>query len=239
MPGGCLGVVHPEGDAQTQRPCVEVDARCRIPDGEGGLRVEHDGVRGRERGPREARDVLVERGGCLEVAYLEGDEVRPDDAHGTFYVSFLSSTVCQNTDMVKPEPQIGYLLKQAQSLLRARMEEALAPLGLTVSQYSCLHRLRLDPGISASALARSLFMTRQSMAAMLQQLIDRGLAARPDEPVGGRALPVALTPAGADVLADAETLVDRVQARMLSALSDGEQDALAAGLAACAAALAE
>ena len=50
------------------------------------------------------------------------------------------------------QPQVGYLLKQAQSLLRVRMEEALKPLDLTVSQYSCLHSLRREPGISAAAL---------------------------------------------------------------------------------------
>ena len=43
---------------------------------------------------------------------------------------------------------------------------------------------------------------------------------------------LALTPAGVDVLADAEVRVDRVRARMLSGLSGDEQDALAAGLAA-------
>ena len=41
-------------------------------------------------------------------------------------------------------------------------------------------------------------------------------------------------PAGVDVLADAE-----VRARMLSGLSGDEQDALAAGLAACATALSD
>lgn len=50
---------------------------------------------------------------------------------------------------------------------------------------------------------------------------------------------LALTPAGVDVLADAEVRVDRVRARMLSGLSGDEQDALAAGLAACATALSD
>ncbi|WP_288785814.1 hypothetical protein [uncultured Microbacterium sp.] len=50
---------------------------------------------------------------------------------------------------------------------------------------------------------------------------------------------LALTPAGVDVLADAEVRVDRVRARMLSGLSGDEQDAVAAGLAACATALSD
>jgi len=131
------------------------------------------------------------------------------------------------------QPQVGYLLKQAQSLLRLRMEEALGPLDLTVSQYSCLHSLRREPGISAAALARSVFMTRQSMSAMLQQLIDRGLVTRPELPTSGRALPTALTPAGSDALDAAQQLVTEVEQRMLGALSADERAALAHGLAAC------
>lgn len=133
--------------------------------------------------------------------------------------------------------QIGYLLKQAQSLLHLRMEDALRPLELTVSQYSCLHHLRREPGISAAALARATFVTRQSMNAMLQQLIDRGLAARPAQAEQGRALPAELTDAGGEVLEVAEVLVDGVQERMLAGMSAGERAALGRGLGACVAGL--
>lgn len=135
------------------------------------------------------------------------------------------------------QPQVGYLLKQAQSLLRVRMEEALRPLDLTVSQYSCLHSLRREPGISAAALARSVFMTRQSMSAMLQQLIDRGLVTRTEQPDGGRALPTELTATGEDALDRAQELVTRVEQRMLGGLAASDRAALAHGLAACVAAL--
>lgn len=129
--------------------------------------------------------------------------------------------------------QVGYALKQAQSLLHVRMEEALHPLGLTVSQYSCLHRLRREPGISAAGLARATFVTRQSMNAMLQQLIDRGLVARPTQAESGRALPAVLTDAGAEALERAQSLVDDVQARMLRSLTTTETAALERALAAC------
>lgn len=135
------------------------------------------------------------------------------------------------------QPQVGYLLKQAQSLLRLRMEEALGPLDLTVSQYSCLHSLRREPGISAAALARSVFMTRQSMSTMLQQLIDRGLVTRTEQPDSGRALPTELTAAGEGALDDAQHVVTQVEQRMLSGLTAPDRVALAAGLAACVRAL--
>lgn len=128
---------------------------------------------------------------------------------------------------------VGYQLKQAQSLLHLRMEEALRPLRLTVSQYSCLYRLRREPGISAAALARATFVTRQSMNAMLQQLIDRDLVARPSRAESGRALPALLTDAGAEALTAAQELVDAVEHRMLGGLSAADTSALARGLAAC------
>ena len=135
--------------------------------------------------------------------------------------------------MVNTPPPVGYTLKQAQSLLHLRMEEALRPLRLTVSQYSCLYQLRRQAGISAAALARATFVTRQSMNAMLQQLIDRDLVARPSQAQNGRALPTTLTPAGADALDAAQKLVDGVEQRMLAGLSATESAVLARGLAAC------
>ena len=141
--------------------------------------------------------------------------------------------------MSNDSPQIGYVLKQAQSLLHLRMDEALRPLQLTVSHYSCLHSLRLEPGISASDLARRTFVTRQSMNVMLQQLIDRGLVTRPIQADSGRALPAELTLLGAKALDAAHALVERVEQRMLSGLNAGERTALGIGLTACVESLSE
>jgi DNA-binding MarR family transcriptional regulator len=135
--------------------------------------------------------------------------------------------------MGNDSPQVGYLLKQAQSILHVRMEEALRPLGLTVSHYSCLHHLRLEPGTSAAILARRTFVTRQSMNVMLQQLVDRGLATRPSQVDSGRALPTVLTQAGVAALKAAQLVVDEVEQRMLSGLSDTASASLGRGLAAC------
>ena len=135
--------------------------------------------------------------------------------------------------MSNSSPPVGYALKHAQSLLHLRMEEALRPLGLTVSHYSCLYRLRLDPGISAAELARRTFVTRQSMNVMLQQLIDRDLVSRPTQADSGRALPSALTAAGEEALDTAHALVNGVEQRMLSGLTNSESAALGRALGAC------
>lgn len=134
-------------------------------------------------------------------------------------------------------PSVGYLLKLTQSLLHVRMEEALRPSGLTVSHYSCLFRLRVEPGISAADLARATFVTRQSMNTMLQTLLERGLVARPPRAETGRALPVSLTARGAALLAEVEPAVDAVQDRMLASLDAEGIAELGSALAVCASAL--
>ena len=73
------------------------------------------------------------------------------------------------------ETSLGYLLKQASSALRAAMEEALQPLGMSVTRYSCLELLAQRPGSSNSELARGAFVTRQSMNVLLQAIRARGL----------------------------------------------------------------
>ena len=141
--------------------------------------------------------------------------------------------------MVNEHPQIGRLVKQAQAVLRTRMDQVLRPLGLSTPQYVCLHLLNREPGISAAELARGTFVTRQSMTTLLQSLQDRGLVERPARATSGRALPAVLTPAGADALSRAQTLVDGVEARMLSGFSQSSTEALASALSACIAALEE
>ncbi|MET0448131.1 MAG: MarR family transcriptional regulator [Aeromicrobium sp.] len=134
-------------------------------------------------------------------------------------------------------PQVGFMVKQAQSLLRARMEDELRPLGLTVPQFACLNLLQLDPGASASELARAAFVSRQSMNPLLQSLMDRGLVGRPAKPASGRARPAALTPEGGDLVVAARQRVAGVEQQMLSGLSADATSALRQGLASCIAAL--
>ena len=130
-------------------------------------------------------------------------------------------------------PALGYLLKNAQAQLHTRMEEALRPLGLGVSQYVALHLMHLEPGISASELARRAFVTRQSMSALVLGLLERGLVERELRGGSGRALSTAITGIGRDVLRRAEVVVDGVESRMLSGLDPDERDALRAALTRC------
>ena len=132
---------------------------------------------------------------------------------------------------------VGYALKVAASALRGSMEDALRPLDLSVQQYSTLEVLGQRPGISAAELARSTFVTRQSMQGVLQGLTARGLLIRPEAAPQGRALPTELTAAGQALLREASAAVAGVERRMLGAFPAADERRLCEDLLRCAAAL--
>ncbi|MFD2415947.1 MarR family winged helix-turn-helix transcriptional regulator [Amycolatopsis pigmentata] len=121
------------------------------------------------------------------------------------------------------ETSLGYLLKEASSVLRAAMEEVLRPLGMTVTHYSCLELLAQRPGLSNSELARGAFVTRQSMNVVLQGLEKEGYVTRPAEAPVGKVLPTRLTPRGRRRLEKASAAVRSVEIKMLSGMTGPEQ----------------
>lgn len=129
----------------------------------------------------------------------------------------------QGDDGIDLETSIGYALKETSSTLRAAMEDALRPLGMTVTHYSCLELLAQRPGLSNSELARGTFVTRQSMNVLLQTLERDGAVTRPASAPVGRALPTRLTPRGRQQLEKASAAIRDVEDRMLAGLSPAER----------------
>lgn len=128
-------------------------------------------------------------------------------------------------DGVDLQTSLGYLLKEASSVLRAAMEEVLRPLEMSVTHYACLELLAQRPGLSNSELARGAFVTRQSMNVLLQTLERQGYVTRPAEAPVGKALPTKLTPRGHRSLETATAAVRSVELRMLADMTETEQAA--------------
>jgi DNA-binding MarR family transcriptional regulator len=128
-------------------------------------------------------------------------------------------------DGVDLQTSLGYLLKQAQSALRAAMEDVLRPLGMSVTHYACLELLAQRPGLSNSELARGTFVTRQSMNVLLQTLEREGYVTRPAQAPVGKVLPTRLTPRGRRSLAKATAAVRSIELRMLAGMTKTEQAA--------------
>ncbi|KTR41650.1 MarR family transcriptional regulator [Curtobacterium oceanosedimentum] len=123
-------------------------------------------------------------------------------------------------DRIDLDSSVGYVLKEAASALRAAMEDALRPLGMTVTHYSCLELLAQRPGMSNSELARGTFVTRQSMNTLLQQLERDGIVTRPSTPMSGKVLPTTLTEVGRRQREAASAAVRQVEFRMTRDLDD-------------------
>ena len=130
--------------------------------------------------------------------------------------------------------RLGYVLKRAQHALRIRMDEALSPLKLTTPQYSVLTAVELEPGISNAALARSAFMTAQSMQGIVANLESMGLLQREADLTHGRIRRGKLTKPGRNVLVKAHVVVAEVEAKMTAGLASEEITLMATLLARCA-----
>jgi len=121
------------------------------------------------------------------------------------------------------ETSVGYLLKEASSVLHGAMDEVLRPLGMTITHYSCLELLAQRPGLSSAELARGAFVTRQSMNVLLKALERDGYVTRPEAAPVGKALPTRLTPRGRRSLEKASAAVRSVEVRMLAGMTDAER----------------
>ncbi len=113
------------------------------------------------------------------------------------------------------------------------MDGLLEPLGLTTPQYNVLAALELQPGISNAALARSAFVTAQSMLGIVVNLERLRLVCRKAHRTHGRIRVSELTVEGNNVLTRAHVLLNGVEEKMTSGLDDKEIKSLHSLLQRC------
>jgi DNA-binding MarR family transcriptional regulator len=130
-------------------------------------------------------------------------------------------------------PLLIYMIKQVELAVRARIDEIVRPVGLTASQYTALTVLERHTDMSSAQLARSSFVTAQSMADMITALEGRALIERHRDGTDRRRLVVALTDEGRALLDRCRDEVDSLEAMMLAGLSGPQTKALRATLATC------
>ncbi|MCP2288402.1 DNA-binding transcriptional regulator, MarR family [Nocardia amikacinitolerans] len=124
------------------------------------------------------------------------------------------------TDRPESEaPSTLYLIKQLELAVRALMDDALRPLGLTTLQYTALTVLERRSGLSSAQLARRSFLRPQTMNVMVQTMEERGLILRHRDPANRRVLVATLTDHGREVLREAGPLVSAIEGKLLDGLS--------------------
>lgn len=133
--------------------------------------------------------------------------------------------------------QLGYELRLAEQAWRRNLEAPMRDLGVTVPQYSALRALERAPGASSAELARSAFVTPQTMNAMVLQLEQAGLIQRTVSTTNLRVLNATLTPTGKALMGRARRLVRRLEATAVADLSELQHRQLLDLLVCCTAAL--
>ncbi|MER5862035.1 MarR family transcriptional regulator [Kitasatospora sp. NPDC002040] len=113
-------------------------------------------------------------------------------------------------------------IKQAERITQAAKEAAVREVGITAAQQGALAVLSDNPGINAAELARRLSVTPQTMNSLLGRLESRGLVSRTPHPIHGTLIEIRMTERGAEVFAEADALVARLDARLAEGLTPAE-----------------
>ncbi|MBN3833026.1 MarR family winged helix-turn-helix transcriptional regulator [Burkholderia sp. Ac-20344] len=123
----------------------------------------------------------------------------------------------------KPKPRVQqrltYVIGGLDRLLRRHMTDALAPLGITLAQYTALSVLEARGASSNAQLAERSWITPQSANEVMSVMAARGFVTREADPSHGRIILLTLTDEGAAMLRECEAVLRPLETRMLGDLS--------------------
>ncbi|MEV8150935.1 MarR family transcriptional regulator [Arthrobacter sp. NPDC080073] len=130
-------------------------------------------------------------------------------------------------------PRITYLIKSLELAIRHDLDEAFQGIGLTAPQYAALSALRYHPGLSSARLARTSFVTAQSMHVMVAGFVKNDYIERRPDPQNLRILKNYLTDNGYRVLALCDAAADVIETKMLEGMSFAQRELLKENVAKC------
>ena len=122
-----------------------------------------------------------------------------------------------------PPVDVSLLFNQAAYALANRLTAALAELEISVRVY-CVLAKAAEGEHTQSELAKLAWMDKTTLVVTLDEMERRGLAERRVSPTDRRVRVIALTAAGQDVLARAETVVAGVYDDVLAGIAPAEQE---------------
>ena len=115
--------------------------------------------------------------------------------------------------------RLTYVIGSLDRLLRRHMTDALAPLGITLAQYTALSVLEARGASSNAQLAERSFITPQSANEVMSVMAARGFVTREADPSHGRIILLTLTDEGAAMLRECEAVLRPLETRMLGDVS--------------------
>jgi DNA-binding MarR family transcriptional regulator len=117
-------------------------------------------------------------------------------------------------DPLALESQICFALSVASRSVVAAYRPVLEPLGLTHPQYLVMLALWQGPIRTLRALAETLRLDPGTLSPLVKRLEAQGLVSRRRGSADERTLAIELTPAGAALRAEAETIPSRMMRRL-------------------------
>jgi DNA-binding MarR family transcriptional regulator len=119
-------------------------------------------------------------------------------------------------------------------MVRKALTERLAPLGLSLPEYTVISLLDREPGMSGAEMARRTLVSPQAINEMIASLERRMTIERTVDPGHGRILQMRLTDSGMATLASARQEVEAVESELLDGVSPDERRQLLDRLWTCA-----
>lgn len=114
------------------------------------------------------------------------------------------------------------LITQLGVHVQDRLAEQLAPLGIHPRHFGMLSLLIEQDGLSQHQMSEPLSVHRNVMVGLVDEMEQRSLVERRRHPADRRAHAVHLLPAGRELHAKAEVLVNEFEARLLAGLDEDE-----------------
>jgi DNA-binding MarR family transcriptional regulator len=115
-------------------------------------------------------------------------------------------------------PRLTYLIGSLDRILRRKLTEALAPLGLTLAQFTALSVLEARGQASNAQLAERSFITPQSANEVMSVMASRNWITREPDPNHGRIVVLQLTDEGREVLRQCMETVRVIEEQMLTGI---------------------
>ena len=120
--------------------------------------------------------------------------------------------------------RFGFLIHDVSRLRRIVVDRALKPLGVTRSQWWVLAFLSRRDGMTQTALAADLDLTKVAVGGLLDRMEAAGHVERRADPNDGRARRVFLTKAGVQLVGSIRENVEQVELGILSRVPEQDLD---------------
>ena len=121
---------------------------------------------------------------------------------------------------------VGYNARRASIAIGAVFFERMAGYGLKQADYSVLSLLAHNPGATSRQLCATLDILPPNFVSLIAAMDRRGLVERKPHPRDGRAVGLYLTPAGAKLVAEAESAVVELEDEASARLTPKERTTL-------------